>query len=218
MNEMMKYAKILWDYHHLYQKIEASDCIIAFGSHDTHVAQRAAELFLEGKADCIIFTGGLGRITKNIWHVPEAVKFKEIAVACGVNPDSIYVESQSANTGENIAFTKKLIAEKQLAIRSVIAVDKPFKERRLYATLKKQWEDLHFTVASPLNTFEEYCAYYMQSDELSLEDFISIMTGDLQRIDIYGKNGFQIPQSIPVDVRDAYERLVSMGYDTQLLK
>ena len=32
---------------------------------------------------------------------------------------------------------------------------------------------------------------------LSVEDVISIMVGDLQRIRLYGENGFQIPQDIP---------------------
>ena len=39
---------------------------------------------------------------------------------------------------------------------------------------------------------------------LSAEDVISIMVGDLQRIRLYGENGFQIPQEIPADVWSAY--------------
>ena len=39
------YAKILWDYHNLNQKIKKSDVIMGFGSHDLHVAERCAQLF-----------------------------------------------------------------------------------------------------------------------------------------------------------------------------
>jgi hypothetical protein len=44
------------------------------------------------------------------------------------------------------------------------------------------------------------------------------MVGDLQRIDLYGKNGFQIPQDIPENVMKAYKRLVENGFDKQLIK
>ena len=43
-----KYAKILWDYHHMNQVLQVAECILALGSHDVHVAERASELFLEG--------------------------------------------------------------------------------------------------------------------------------------------------------------------------
>jgi len=44
------------------------------------------------------------------------------------------------------------------------------------------------------------------------------MVGDLQRIDLYGKNSFQIPQDIPENVMEAYKRLVDNGFDRQLIK
>ena len=211
-------AKILWNYHHLNQKITYADGIIGFGSHDLHVAERAAELYLSGYGKYIIFTGGLGRITQKIWNQPEADKFAEIAVEKGVPENVIYIENMSGNTGENIQLTKKLIADKAISTESVIAVDKPFKERRLFATLKKQWSELDFSVTSPQASFEEYLSYYQNSEELEIDDFINIMVGDLQRIDIYGNNGFQIKQDIPPLVWDAFRILVKEGYDKQLIK
>ena len=44
------------------------------------------------------------------------------------------------------------------------------------------------------------------------------MVGDLQRIRIYPALGFQIPQEIPDDVWEAYERLVAAGYDSRLVR
>lgn len=213
-----KNAKILWDYHHLNQDVKKSEGIIAFGSHDLHVAERAAELYLLGYGKFIIFTGGLGRITENIWKKPEADKFAEIAMEKGVPKNVIYIENKSSNTGENIKFTKQLIHENGISLGHVIAVDKPFKERRLFATLKKQWPDLDFSVTSPVASLEEYLQYYEESEELDVDDFINIMVGDLQRIDIYGKNGFQIKQDIPSYVNEAFNELVKQGYDKQLVK
>lgn len=214
----LKCAKLLWDYHHLNQVIVKSEGILAFGSHDLHVAERAAELYLSGYGKYIIFTGGLGRITQKIWRKAEAIKFAEIAVLKGVPRRAIFVEDKSSNTGENIEYTKKVISDNKISIDSVIVVDKPFKERRIYATLKKQWPELNFTVTSPQSTFEEYIQYYQNSSELRVDDFINIMVGDLQRIDLYGKNGLQISQNIPDCVWDAYNTLVKDGYDKQLIK
>jgi Fe-S cluster biosynthesis and repair protein YggX len=44
------------------------------------------------------------------------------------------------------------------------------------------------------------------------------MVGDLQRIKLYPEKGYQIYQEIPQAVWEAYELLVSMGYDEQLVK
>ena len=52
---------------------------------------------------------------------------------------------------------------------------------------------------------------------LSPDDVISIMVGDLQRIRLYAEKGFQIHQDIPDDVWQAYEELVSAGYDRHLV-
>lgn len=212
-----KNAKTLWDYHHLNQNIEKAKSIIAFGSHDLHVAERAAELYLLGYGDFIIFTGGLGRITQKIWNKPEADKFAEIAIEKGVPESVIYIENLSTNTGENIQFTKQLISNNSISVNPAIVVDKPFKERRLYATLKKQWPELIFSVASPLASFEDYLLYYKYSKECNVDDFINIMVGDLQRIDVYGENGFQIKQNIPSCVWKAFHALVKEGYNKQLV-
>ena len=68
------YGKVLWNYHNLNQKIKKCDLILGFGSHDLNVAKRCAELFLDGYGDIIIFTGGFGRITKELWNMTEAVR------------------------------------------------------------------------------------------------------------------------------------------------
>ncbi len=57
-------AQVLWDYNHLEQPIKPADCIFVLGSHDLRVARRGAELFLQGYAPRIIFSGGFGRLTR----------------------------------------------------------------------------------------------------------------------------------------------------------
>ena len=211
------YGKILWNYHKLNEKINKSDVIIGFGSHDLNVAKRCAELFLDGYGDMIIFTGGFGRITKPLWNITEAEKFAEIAINMGIPKNKIIIENKASYTGENIKYTKETLRNLNLSPTSFIMVDKPYRERRTYATLKKQWPEIDFNITSPQYTYEEYCNFYSQG-EISKNEFISIMVGDLQRIDLYGKNGFQIIQDIPKDVWDAYNKLVNLSFNKHLCK
>src|SRR5687768_10104977 len=99
-------AKILWDYHHMNHQLEKADCILALGSHDLRVADRAAELYLEGWAPLVVFSGGLGNFTEGMWTESEADKFAAIAVRLGVPESSILIENKSSNTGQNIQFTE----------------------------------------------------------------------------------------------------------------
>lgn len=212
-SEIKELANKLWNYHHVNHTLKKSDCILALGSHDLRVAERAAELYLQGYAPLVIMSGGLGNFTKDMWTEKEADQFATIAVQKGVPEKNILIENQSSNTGENILFTQKLLEEKKLNPQSFIVVQKPYMERRSYATFKRHWSDKDLIVTSPQISFEEY-----PTNEISIEKVINIMVGDLQRIKLYPEKGFQIYQEIPADVWDAYETLIALGFDKHLIK
>lgn len=204
-------AKKLWNYHHTNHSLEKSDCILVLGSHDTRVAERGAELYLQGWAPLLIFSGGLGNLTRDMWQQKEADIFAAIAKKMSVPDKNILIENASTNTGENILFTQQLLKQNNLDPQSFILVQKPYMERRSYATFKKHWFDKKLIVTSPQISFEEY-----PTEEIPLERVISIMVGDLQRIKIYPEKGFQIFQEIPADVWSAYEELIALGFDKHL--
>lgn len=211
--EIENLAKIIWDYHNLNQKLEKADCILVLGSHDLRIAEYGAKLFLEDWAPLIIFSGGLGHLTKEIWSEPEADQFARVAINMGVPKEKIIIENKSTNTGENIQFTRELLKEKNIDPKKFIVVQKPYMERRSYATFKKVWPEKEFVVTSPPISFDDY------PDKIrTKEDVIGIMAGDLQRIKLYPEKGFQIPQEIPANVWSAYEKLVEAGYIKHLIK
>jgi uncharacterized SAM-binding protein YcdF (DUF218 family) len=211
--EVLALAKRLWDYHHVDHPLEKTDCILVLGSHDMRVAARGAELYLQGWAPLLVFSGGLGNLTQGIWDVTEADRFAEAALRMGVPKAAILVENESTNTGENILFTQRLLKEKKIDPPSFLVVQKPYMERRSFATFKKHWTDKKLIVTSPQIPFEEY-----PNDEIPLAQVIHIMVGDLQRIKTYPEKGFQIFQEIPGDVWSAFERLVSLGYTGHLIR
>ena len=206
----------LWRYHQLNHELAKADAILVLCSHDLAVAERGARLLLDGWAPLLIFSGGLGSLTRRMWDRPEAERFAEVALSMGIGADRILVESRSTNTGENVAFTRRLLAARGLDPRSFIVVQKPYMERRSYATFRKVWPEKEVIVTSPRVSFDDYLSRY-SNDALSADDVVSIMIGDLQRIELYPARGFQIPQDIPDDVRAAYRQLVELGYDRHLV-
>lgn len=207
----------LWNYHRLNHELSKADAILVLCSHDKAVAERGAQLFLEGWAPLLIFSGGLGAITRHIWSEPEADQFAKIAFQMGVPEDRVLIENQSTNTGDNVLFTKRLLAARSLDPQNFIVVQKPYMERRSYATFRKVWPEKTVIVTSPQVTFDEYLRKY-SNETLSPADVISIMVGDLQRIRLYPEKGFQIPQEIPASVWTAFEGLVAAGYDRHLVR
>ncbi len=211
-----KLAKKIWNYHHVNHKLEKADAIFVLCSHDLRVADYATKLFFDGFAPMIIFSGGIahqGDLVETPWEKPEAEIFAERAIKLGVPIEKIIIENKAKNCGENVLFTDKILREKGLNFDSFIAVQKPYMERRTYATIKIHWPKKKVIVTSPLIDFEDY-----PTEEISKDDVINIMVGDLQRIKIYPKKEFQIFQEIPDDVWKAYQELMRLGYTKHLLK
>ena len=214
--EIEALAETIWNYHLMKHQVAKADAILVLCSHDERVAERGAQLFLDGWAPLLIFSGGQGAITKTLWNEPEAQRFARIAESLNVPRESILVEPHSTNTGENIEFTKRLLAERGLDLQKFILVQKPYMERRSYATFRKLWPEKELIVTSPQVSFRDYLAEYTNR-KLSPADVVSIMVGDLQRIKLYPARGFQIAQEIPDDVWGAFEGLVRAGYDKYLI-
>ena len=211
--EILRLSRLLWDYHHMNHQLEKADAIFVLGSHDYRVAERGATLFLEGWAPLLIFSGGLGNLTQHIWKETEADQFARIALNRGVPAESILVENRSTNTGENILFTQQLLRKNNIDPVSFIVVQKPYMERRSYATFKKHWPDKQLMVTSPQISFEDY-----PTNEIPLNKVINIMVGDLQRIKLYPEKGFQIPQVIPDEVWEAGVKMIELGFNAHLIK
>lgn len=209
-------VETIWNYHQLNHEISPADAVLVLCSHDTGVACRGADLVLEHLAPILILSGGLGSITRHLWREPEADQFARIALDMGVPAGRILIENQSTNTGENVLFTRRLLAERGLDPQRFIVVQKPYMERRSYATFRKRWPEKDVQVTSPRVSMDEYLARYSNA-ALSVDQVIGIMVGDLQRIREYPKRGFQIEQEIPDDVWAAYDALVDLGYNKHLI-
>lgn len=208
-------AQIIWDYHRLHHSLHKTDAIVVLGSLDTRVAERGAQLFLDGYSERLIFSGGVGALTRGKFTKSEAEHFADIAVSMNVPRESILLEPDSTNTGENIRFSYKLMRDNGVPLDSLIVVQKPYMERRTFATFRKQWPNARtkLMITSPEISYRDYPNAQNPKDLV-----INIMVGDLQRIREYPKLGFQIEQDIPEEVWRAYKQLVSLGYTDHLIQ
>lgn len=209
-------AQVIWDYMFVRGIPKSADVIIGLGSHDLSVADDAAYLYHQGSAPIIVFSGGTGRLTEGVFKDTEAQLMKRRALKRGVPEGVILVEEASTNTGDNIRFTYKMLSGRGLPIRSVILVHKPYMLRRDLATFKKQWPDERTDVTCWAG--EVSMPDYLSRGLLAPRETIAIMVGDLQRVIEYPKLGFQIDQSVPATVVQAYNELVERGYTSQLIK
>ena len=209
-------ARIIWEYHQLFQTPLPGDVIIALGTNDLRVAEFAAGLYLKGYGRRLVCTGGIahqGDLLATPWDRTEAEMYAEVAERRGVPRERILLEPRATNTAENLRFSRELLAAESDPPKTVVIAVKPFMQRRTWATLAIEWPEVTATLASPLMTLDEYF-----TAELTPEKVIHIMMGDLQRIWIYGSRGWSAPQEIPETVAHAYEHLKYLGFTRHLLK
>lgn len=215
--EFLPHLQVLWDYLGMHQAPEKADCIVGFGNFNTNIARRAAQLYHQGYAPKILFTGGLGRNTEGLLPEPEAVRFARVAMDCGVPGEDILIEDKSTNTKDNILFTRELLRAEGQKHERILGVHQPFMERRITAAMGVYWPELDFSVTSPQVTIPEYLAD-AKMQGITENAAISVIVGDFQRMDLYATLGYQLPQHIPEEAWAAFHTLVAMGYDKQLAK
>ncbi len=213
MDDTNVLAQLLWDYSLIHHAMVKSDCIIAMGCTREDVIHKAADLYLKGYAPLLVCSGGLSKRAKILWNESEAERFAMIALEMGVPKSAIIIENKSLNTGENVLFTKRELEDRGRVPSRIIAVHKPYMERRTYATFRQRWPEVGVLVTSPNVSFDGYPDEHTTTHEL-----IEQIVGDLQRIKLYGENGYALPQNIPDEVWSAYEILVERGYIRRLAK
>lgn len=209
--------EIIWKYMHMNMTPEKADCIIGFGNYNDDIALRASELYHQGYAPKILFTGGLGRNTVDLWTQTEAERFAEIAIQAGVPSEDIIIENQSSNTAENILFAKEMLLSRNMKVAKILGVHKPFMERRIFAAWKVYWPEVELVITSPQLSIREYLDASVKQG-LSEKKVIDVIVGDFQRIDVYARRGYQIPQEIPEMVMKAFSEMVQSGYTSELVK
>lgn len=206
-------AMMIWDFHQMHHEPRPVDAAIGLGSHDLGVAVHAAQLFRAGLFPVLVFSGGNSPTTAARFPRGEAVHYREHALELGVPSSVVLLEPKAANTGQNITFSREILAQAGgRRPTSVLLISKPYMERRSYATARKLWPGVEVVCASEPLEFDDYLKSI--GDEKLVAD---MLVGDLQRVIEYPKHGFAIEQEVPEGVHSAYSSLVRDGFTSRLI-
>lgn len=201
-------AKVLWDFHCVYHDLRIADAIVGLGSYDLRVADRCSELFLQGYAREIIFTGKSGNWTQDMFPESEAQAFAVRAIKAGVPQHAITIEGLATNIGENVTFSAHLIPNAKV----VIFVTKPQTQLRCQLTVHKQWKEVDAVVTAPLTEF-----WQQPTPDHDQRALICELVGDTQRAVRYPDFGYQAPVAITGDVTAAFDLLIKAGFTDHLM-
>jgi len=206
---------IAWNYMKLVHPLFPADAILALGSFDPMVAVCAAAVWRAKLAPVVIMSGGMahrGTLLETGWNRCEAQVFSDVAVKEGVPLQAIVLEDKAQNTGENFSRTKALSEKLGLKINNLIVVAKPYMTRRGFATGRQVWPEVSLRVHCEDIGVREYFAR-----EPDPERTLQALVGDLHRIIVYPKLGYQIRLRVPRPVRAALSCLVAAGYGSRLV-
>lgn len=109
---------------------QKSDVIVVVsGGQTTSRAQKGIELYKEGLAKDIVFSGAA------IDDGPSnAFTMKKLALAEGIESKHIFIDEASQNTYENAVYSKKIFD--QIGAKKIILVTSPYHQRRANETFK----------------------------------------------------------------------------------
>ena len=186
-------------------------CVIVLGSKYLDVPRFAGELSARHRYPLMVFSGNRGRNTADLPST-EAETFEQIARPLLPAATRILLEMRATNTGDNIRFSLRLLAELGIEVRDFLLIQNPTMTRRAYTTFAKEQPGVTVTCVSPDRNYDDYL-----TSAAAAWSLIDDMVGNLQRILVYPSLGYQIEQAVPAPVLSAYHLLLSRGFDRQLL-
>jgi len=112
--------------------ITPCEVILVPGGSRPHLAQKAAELYHQGMAQYIIFSGHANYRIPN--YPSEAEYLKTIAISLNVPEKNIFTEPKASHTFENAEFSLALLRKMNFSLDKFILVCKAFHSRRALFT------------------------------------------------------------------------------------
>ncbi len=202
-------ARVLWEYLGSFIRVEPADAIVVCCSYDLRVCDYACELFHQGLAPKILFSGDTGNWTRLLWDAPEAEIFATRALEKGVPLERILKEPKARHLGDNVLFAKNMLLDAQ----RVLFVTKPNTLLRVALTTPVQWPEVTPFFGAPPHGFPDGV-----SPIIGLLGVIHEMVGDLERIQTYPALGYQAPHKLPREVLEAWSGLKERGFTQHLAR
>jgi uncharacterized SAM-binding protein YcdF (DUF218 family) len=207
-------ARQLWDYLRLGIPVRPAECLLVFGGHDLGVAERTAELYLNGIAPLIVVSGGSRAVPDGSEFPTEADAIADVLQHRDVPKDAIALERVAANTSENFWLSAELLRDLGRDPETFLAVQKPYSERRTLATARRRWPSKHVAVTSQQIGFDDYCA-----GEIPLTRIFSMLVGEALRLEAYAASMLiDLDEPVPADLLTAAHALQAAGFSSRAVR
>jgi len=115
-------------------QMEPADLILAFGAKTLARAERAVELYKQGIAPKLLFSGGSPIYNKT---KPEAETYREIALEAGVPDKDILLEINSITLPDNVRSSLNLLDDMGFTYKTIVLVNSPYAQRRGFGHMQK---------------------------------------------------------------------------------
>lgn len=132
MTEKQYPFNCITDFIFVENKPSKADVILVAGGSRPQLAERAVDLFNEGHAPYILFSGGTNE--KLTDFATEYEYLRDIAISKGVPEKAFLKEDQAKHTFDNATFSWKVLQESSLDVQKVILVTKAHHSRRALLT------------------------------------------------------------------------------------
>jgi uncharacterized SAM-binding protein YcdF (DUF218 family) len=126
------------DFIFLEDAIRKADIILVPGGSKPELMYMACELYKSGYAPLILPSGGANEQLEN--HETEWDYFLDISKNYDIPESSILIEKEAKNTFENARFSKKVINENEIEIKTALLVCKAFHARRALMTYQTEFD------------------------------------------------------------------------------
>ena len=152
----------IWRYHHMNHELREGRRHHGALQPRHHRRGTGRQMFLEGWAPLLVFSGGLGSITRHLWSDPEANRFARIAMGMGV-PEGPDPRSRTDRRipAKTCSSRGSCSPREEWIPPQFILVQKPYMERRTFATFNKVWPGKILKVTSPQLSMDDYLARYI---------------------------------------------------------
>jgi DUF218 domain len=210
----MSRARQLWDYLRLGIPVQPAECLLVFGGHDLGVAERAADLYLDGIAPLIIVSGGSRAVPDGSESATEADAIADVLLRRDVPKDVIALERLASNTSENFWLSAELLRDLRLDPQTFLVVQKPYTERRTLATARRRWRCDRVAVTSQQIGFDDYCA-----GDIPVDRILSMLAGEALRLEAYAASGLiDFDEPVPADLVTAAHDLQAAGFSSRAVQ
>jgi hypothetical protein len=202
-----KAARTAFEYLRISDRAHAvADLAIGFGHFDLAIARKCADLFREGRAGLVIFTGGRGSGTADIKGAEADAFLSELRrYAPEIPAGAIMTETKSTNTAENAYFSIDVLKASGRfdagRPSSAILVASPYRERRVLLTCRKVMPGTALYCSPPGSTFDRERDLFAVKGE----DLVELVAGELERIEQYQARDWIAVEPLPPSIRQCLE-------------